>query len=155
MRATIVEVLSEAAADFGDKRMTIAITGSGGLLLAQWLGIEFVQEVIASKTAVETFIPATDVAIELGGEDAKIIYFDQGIEQRMNGTCAGGTGAFIDQMAGASEHRCRRPERAGAGRDHALPHRQPLRRVREDRRAAASSTRARARRTSRRRSSNQ
>ena len=77
VRATIVEVLSEAARDFGDKRMTIAITGSGGLLLAQWLGIEFVQEVIASKTAVETFIPKTDVAIELGGEDAKIIYFDQ------------------------------------------------------------------------------
>ena len=99
VRATIVEVLSEAARDFGDKRMTIAITGSGGLLLAQWLGIEFVQEVIASKTAVETFIPKTDVAIELGGEDAKIIYFDHGIEQRMNGTCAGGTGAFIDQMA--------------------------------------------------------
>ena len=99
VRATIVEVLSEAARDFGDKRMTIAITGSGGLLLAQWLGIEFVQEVIASKTAVETFIPKTDVAIELGGEDAKIIYFDNGIEQRMNGTCAGGTGAFIDQMA--------------------------------------------------------
>ena len=99
VRATIVEVLEAAAADFGDERMTIAITGSGGLLLAQWLGIEFVQEVIASKTAVETFIPKTDVAIELGGEDAKIIYFDQGIEQRMNGTCAGGTGAFIDQMA--------------------------------------------------------
>ena len=99
VRATIVEVLEEAAADFGNERMTIAITGSGGLLLAQWLGVEFVQEVIASKSAVETFIPATDVAIELGGEDAKIIYFDQGIEQRMNGTCAGGTGAFIDQMA--------------------------------------------------------
>ena len=99
VRATIVEVLSEAAEGFGDERMTIAITGSGGLLLAQWLGIEFVQEVIASKTAVETFIPKTDVAIELGGEDAKIIYFENGIEQRMNGTCAGGTGAFIDQMA--------------------------------------------------------
>ncbi len=99
VRATIVEVLSEAAKDFGNEVMSIAITGSGGLLLAQWLGIEFVQEVIASKTAVETFIPKTDVAIELGGEDAKIIYFDQGIEQRMNGTCAGGTGAFIDQMA--------------------------------------------------------
>ena len=76
VRATIIEVFSEAAADFGNERMTIAITGSGGLLLAQWLGIEFVQEVIASKTAVETFIPETDVAIELGGEDAKIIYFD-------------------------------------------------------------------------------
>lgn len=99
VRATIIEVLEEAAADFGTEAMTIAITGSGGLLLAQWLGVEFVQEVIASKTAVETFIPKTDVAIELGGEDAKIIYFDQGIEQRMNGTCAGGTGAFIDQMA--------------------------------------------------------
>ena len=99
VRATIVEVLAEAAKDFGSERMTIAITGSGGLLLSQWLGIEFVQEVIASKTAVETFIPKTDVAIELGGEDAKIIYFDNGIEQRMNGTCAGGTGAFIDQMA--------------------------------------------------------
>ncbi len=99
VRATIVEVLEEAAQQFGENTMSIAITGSGGLLLAQWLGIEFVQEVIASKTAVETFIPKTDVAIELGGEDAKIIYFDQGIEQRMNGTCAGGTGAFIDQMA--------------------------------------------------------
>ena len=93
--------------------MTIAITGSGGLLLSQWLDVTFVQEVIASKTAVETFIPKTDVAIELGGEDAKIIYFDNGIEQRMNGTCAGGTGAFIDQMAALLEHGCRRPERAG------------------------------------------
>ncbi len=99
VRATIVEVMEEACREYGDKVMTIAITGSGGLLLAQWLGVQFVQEVIASKTAVETFIPQTDVAIELGGEDAKIIYFDNGIEQRMNGTCAGGTGAFIDQMA--------------------------------------------------------
>ena len=99
IRATIIEVVSEAAQEYPDTPMTLAITGSGGLLLAQWLGIEFVQEVIASKTAVETFIPQTDVVIELGGEDAKIIYFDNGIEQRMNGTCAGGTGAFIDQMA--------------------------------------------------------
>ncbi len=99
IRATIVEVVQEAAERYPDTPMTIAITGSGGLLLAQWLGIEFVQEVIASKTAVEAFIPQTDVVIELGGEDAKIIYFDNGIEQRMNGTCAGGTGAFIDQMA--------------------------------------------------------
>ncbi|MDO4590179.1 MAG: acyl-CoA dehydratase activase-related protein [Slackia sp.] len=99
IRATIVEVVGEAAQRYPATPMTIAITGSGGLLLAQWLGVEFVQEVIASKTAVETFIPRTDVVIELGGEDAKIIYFDNGIEQRMNGTCAGGTGAFIDQMA--------------------------------------------------------
>lgn len=99
VRATVVEVLEKAAEGYANELMTISITGSGGLLLAQWLNVEFVQEVIASKTAVETFIPETDVAIELGGEDAKIIYFDQGIEQRMNGTCAGGTGAFIDQMA--------------------------------------------------------
>lgn len=99
VRATIVEVLKKAAEEYGEETMTTAITGSGGLLLGQWLSIPFIQEVIASKTAVETFIPQTDVAIELGGEDAKIIYFDNGIEQRMNGTCAGGTGAFIDQMA--------------------------------------------------------
>ncbi len=99
IRATIAEILDEANAEFADQPLSVAITGSGGLLLAQWLDLEFVQEVVASKTAVETFIPQTDVAIELGGEDAKIIYFDQGIEQRMNGTCAGGTGAFIDQMA--------------------------------------------------------
>ena len=99
IRATIAEIIAEAAEHFASEQLTVAITGSGGLLLAQWLHLDFVQEVIASKTAVEAFIPATDVAIELGGEDAKIIYFDQGIEQRMNGTCAGGTGAFIDQMA--------------------------------------------------------
>ncbi len=99
IRATISQILSEAVAEYGTKQLTAAITGSGGLLLSQWLNLDFVQEVVASKTAVETFIPKTDVAIELGGEDAKIIYFDNGIEQRMNGTCAGGTGAFIEQMA--------------------------------------------------------
>ena len=99
IRATIAEIIAKAAEHFGHEELTVAITGSGGLLLAQWLNLDFVQEVIASKTAVGALIPTTHVAIELGGEDAKIIYFDQGIEQRMNGTCAGGTGAFIDQMA--------------------------------------------------------
>lgn len=99
VRATLTSVIASAAKAFPDDEMTIAITGSGGLLLAEWLGVAFIQEVIANKTAVETFIPSTDVAIELGGEDAKIVYFDNSIEQRMNGTCAGGTGAFIDQMA--------------------------------------------------------
>ena len=99
VRACARDLFVQAAAVLPEAQMTCAITGSGGLLLSQWLGLEFVQEVIASKRAVETMIPQTDVAIELGGEDAKIIYFDQGIEQRMNGTCAGGTGAFIDQMA--------------------------------------------------------
>ena len=99
VRATVKSVIKEAEEKFVDEQMVIAITGSGGLLLAESLNIPFIQEVIANKTAVETFIPETDVAIELGGEDAKIVYFDHSIEQRMNGTCAGGTGAFIDQMA--------------------------------------------------------
>ena len=99
VRATVKDVLEQANREFPESKMTIAITGSGGLLLAEALKIPFVQEVIANKTAVETLIPTTDVAIELGGEDAKIVYFDNSIEQRMNGTCAGGTGAFIDQMA--------------------------------------------------------
>lgn len=99
VRATTRELFARAYKVLGDIHASASITGSGGLLLSQWLELEFVQEVIASKRAVETFIPQTDVAIELGGEDAKIIYFDNGIEQRMNGTCAGGTGAFIDQMA--------------------------------------------------------
>ena len=99
IRATARELFEKARTVLGNASMRVSITGSGGLLLAKWLDLEFVQEVIASKRAVETLIPETDVAIELGGEDAKIIYFDNGIEQRMNGTCAGGTGAFIDQMA--------------------------------------------------------
>ena len=103
IRATARQLFSKARRVIGDVPMRVSITGSGGMLLAKWLGLEFVQEVIASKRAVETLIPQTDVAIELGGEDAKIIYFDNGIEQRMNGTCAGGTGAFIDQMASLME----------------------------------------------------
>ena len=76
------------------------ITGSGGLTLANHLGVPFVQEVIAVSTSLQKLAPKTDVAIELGGEDAKIIYFENGnVEQRMNGICAGGTGSFIDQMA--------------------------------------------------------
>ena len=99
VRATVAGLLEDIHKELeargrGDEPIRLAITGSGGLALADNLHVPFVQEVIASKTAVETFIPVTDVAIELGGEDAKIIYFDQGIEQRMNGTCAGGTGAL-------------------------------------------------------------
>mgnify|MGYP000628983826 CR=1 FL=1 len=79
--------------------LTPVITGSGGLSISKALKIDFIQEVIACTKTIETYIPETDVAIELGGEDAKITYFDGALEQRMNGTCAGGTGAFIDQMA--------------------------------------------------------
>ncbi len=78
---------------------TITVTGSGGISVSEWLGIPFVQEVIAGVEAIKRLIPETDVAIELGGEDAKITYLGDNLDQRMNGTCAGGTGAFIDQMA--------------------------------------------------------
>lgn len=78
---------------------TVMITGSAGIGISKWLAIPFVQEVVAGTAAIKAIIPETDVAIELGGEDAKITYLKGGLEQRMNGTCAGGTGAFIDQMA--------------------------------------------------------
>ena len=96
---TIYEVLKKLQKDFPNSSYTMALTGSGALEISKILGVDFIQEVISCKRAVEKYIPETDVVIELGGEDAKIIYFDKFIEQRMNGTCAGGTGAFLDQMA--------------------------------------------------------
>ena len=99
IRSTIINLINESYEVLGDSEISISITGSGGLSVSKWLNVEFVQEVIACTKTVEDLIPQTDVAIELGGEDAKITYFKGGIEQRMNGTCAGGTGAFIDQMA--------------------------------------------------------
>ncbi|MDE7280942.1 MAG: hypothetical protein K2N36_04295, partial [Ruminiclostridium sp.] len=99
IKKTIAEVLSEGLENVSEDRATVAVTGSGGINVAKWLDIPFVQEVTAGAVAIEKLIPETDVAIELGGEDAKITYLRGGIEQRMNGTCAGGTGAFIDQMA--------------------------------------------------------
>ena len=96
---TVCSVLENLNEKYGNSRFTLALTGSGAISVAKFLGVEFIQEVVACKRAVEKYIPQTDVVIELGGEDAKIIYFDKSIEQRMNGTCAGGTGAFIDQMA--------------------------------------------------------
>jgi len=99
IRKTIFQLLSETSENFKEEKATVMVTGSGGISVSKWLGFPFIQEVIASTKAIENFIPQTDVVIELGGEDAKITYFDNGIDQRMNGTCAGGTGSFIDQMA--------------------------------------------------------
>ena len=96
---TVCNVLEELSNMYKDKEFTIALTGSGAMSAAKFLDLKFIQEVVSCKRAVEKYIPDTDVVIELGGEDAKIIYFDKSIEQRMNGTCAGGTGAFLDQMA--------------------------------------------------------
>ncbi|HML38661.1 MAG TPA: acyl-CoA dehydratase activase-related protein, partial [Bacillota bacterium] len=95
----VSELMKQLYDTFKDIQTTVSITGSGGLSLSTLLKIPFEQEVIACSTAVESMIPNTDVAIELGGEDAKITFYGPTIEQRMNGTCAGGTGAFIDQMA--------------------------------------------------------
>ena len=100
IRETLAALLKKAQAQLGNVQLWPMITGSGGLTLASHLGVPFNQEVIAVATALQELAPKTDVAIELGGEDAKIIYFEDGnVEQRMNGVCAGGTGSFIDQMA--------------------------------------------------------
>lgn len=100
IRETLSDLLGEAYQQLGNIRLHPMITGSGGLTLANHLKVPFVQEVISVATALKELAPQTDVAIELGGEDAKIIYFEGGnVEQRMNGICAGGTGSFIDQMA--------------------------------------------------------
>ena len=100
IQETLADLLQEAWEQHGEMTLHPVITGSGGLTLADHLGVPFVQEVIAVSSSLQKLAPQTDVAIELGGEDAKIIYFENGnIEQRMNGICAGGTGSFIDQMA--------------------------------------------------------
>ncbi|PKK39352.1 Activator of (R)-2-hydroxyglutaryl-CoA dehydratase [Clostridiaceae bacterium JG1575] len=99
VHSTVRGILLEVYDLLGSVSGTIHAAGSGGLGIAKVLEIPFSQEVIACTKAVEEFIPHTDVAIELGGEDAKITYFGAAMDQRMNGTCAGGTGAFIDQMA--------------------------------------------------------
>ena len=96
---TVCRVLEKLAVQYPSNEFTIALTGSGAMSTARFLDVPFIQEVVSCKRAVEKYIPQTDVVIELGGEDAKIIYFDKFVEQRMNGTCAGGTGAFLDQMA--------------------------------------------------------
>ncbi len=100
IRETLANLLQKAYVQLGNLTLHPMITGSGGLALANHLGVPFTQEVIAVATSLKELAPKTDVAIELGGEDAKIIYFEGGnVEQRMNGICAGGTGSFIDQMA--------------------------------------------------------
>ena len=100
IQETLADLLQEAFDQYGEMTLHPVITGSGGLTLANHLGVPFTQEVIAVSTSLQKLAPKTDVAIELGGEDAKIIYFEGGnVEQRMNGICAGGTGSFIDQMA--------------------------------------------------------
>ncbi|MDY4814852.1 MAG: BadF/BadG/BcrA/BcrD ATPase family protein, partial [Turicibacter bilis] len=96
---TLTQILEQAEKIMKSHDVTVMITGSGGMALAKHIDVPFIQEVVAATKVTKLYYPEVDVAIELGGEDAKITYFKDGIEQRMNGTCAGGTGAFIDQMA--------------------------------------------------------
>lgn len=99
IRITFMDLMKDAQQHLRDADVAVVITGSGGLSLSQWMDVPFIQEVIAGMNAAQHLMPQTDVMIELGGEDSKITYFRGGTEQRMNGSCAGGTGAFIDQMA--------------------------------------------------------
>ena len=96
---TLRELLCMANKELGAFILRVKLTGSGSINFGKAFGIPFIQEVVAVALALKLVAPQTDVAIELGGEDAKIIYFDGGLEERMNGVCAGGTGSFIDQMA--------------------------------------------------------
>ena len=99
IKQKLLQLLDDAYNSLKNIAATVMITGSGGLNMAKSIGVAFTQEVIASTKAIKEYYPETDVAIELGGEDAKITYFKDGMEQRMNGVCAGGTGSFIDQMS--------------------------------------------------------
>ena len=99
MTNVLVRMITDCYKKLGNICCSISVTGSGGLSVSKWLSLPFIQEVVACQGAVQVFIPLADVVIELGGEDAKITYFKGPVEQRMNGSCAGGTGAFIDQMA--------------------------------------------------------
>ncbi|WP_407313465.1 acyl-CoA dehydratase activase-related protein [Desulfosporosinus sp. SB140] len=99
IRNTVVMMLEDAKTILQGHPLTLMVTGSGGYNISQTLDVPFIQEVMACSNAIKIVIPKTDAAIELGGEDAKVTYFGDSLEQRMNGTCAGGTGAFIDQMA--------------------------------------------------------
>lgn len=99
VKETVAEVIKGAAAQFKNETIRVAVTGSGGMFVEKNLGIPFIQEVVCGTVSIRQFLPETDVAIELGGEDSKITYLSGSVEQRMNSICAGGTGAFIDQMA--------------------------------------------------------
>lgn len=99
VRETLKDFLFTARKKFKNEKMKMTVTGSGGLTVSKWMGLPFVQEVISCVKAINETISGVDVAVELGGEDAKITFFTNGVEQRMNSACAGGTGAFIDQMA--------------------------------------------------------
>ena len=129
---TLADLLEAAQKATGVQWVRARITGSGAINLSRALQIPFVQEVVAVAQALEHVAPQTDVAIELGGEDAKIIYFTGGLEERMNGVCAGGTGAFIDQMAALLQTDADGLNQAAAEARRSLSHCRPVRGVRQN-----------------------
>lgn len=142
VRATVAGLLEDIHKELeargrGDEPIRLAITGSGGLALADNLHVPFVQEVIAETRAIDEEYPQADVIIELGGEDAKIAYLKPTPEQRMNGSCAGGTGAFIDQMATLLDTDAAGLNDMAKHYETLYPMRLPLRRVRQNRSSAA------------------
>ena len=96
---TLTQILEQAEEIMKSHDITVMITGSGGMALAKHIDVPFIQEVAAATKVTKLYYPEVDIAIELGGAAAKITYFKDGIEQRLNGTCAGGTGALPDKMA--------------------------------------------------------
>lgn len=100
VKTTLLYTIKNAMRSFPEVPMTVGVTGSAGMQFADLLGLDFVQEVVACRNAIKRYIPETDVAIEIGGEDSKILFLTGGEELRMNSTCAGGTGGFIDTIAG-------------------------------------------------------
>ena len=135
-RERAAETLRSIEEKLRGRQVRIAITGSAGLGVAKAADIDFVQEVYATAAAVNTYIPDTDAVIELGGEDAKIIFFGGALEERMNGSCAGGTGAFIDQMATLMNVTVNELDELSLKHEKIYPIAVPLRRVRQERHSA-------------------
>ena len=129
------ELLRRVAERCG-REAVFAISGSAGMGMAESVKAPFVQEVFATRVAANRLAPGTDVIIELGGEDAKILFLTGGMEVRMNGSCAGGTGAFIDQMATLLKMSAEEMNDAAQTSGKDLHHRLPLRRVRQERHPA-------------------
>lgn len=121
IRTTLVDLLHDLNWRYGDLEGRVAVTGSAGIALAQVMGLPFVQEVVATTQAVKERYPQADCVIELGGEDAKVIYLTGGLEQRMNATCAGGTGGFIDTIAHMIGSRTRDISRLALGSSRIYP----------------------------------
>lgn len=138
VRQTLSTMLDQLALRYPGMAVSAAITGSASLGLSETLGLPFVQEVVAASRAIAVLAPQTDVAVELGGEDAKILYLSQGMDLRMNEACAGGTGAFIDQMAALLHTDASGLNELAANYTTLVPHRFPLRGIRQDRRGPSA-----------------